>query len=110
MKKFEPIQGAQYAVAREAPPPPVFKDCCGNGHQELEPLTWPQVLAHFAESMTKWVASGMKLAKQKDHMARYSVCKPCDQFNKFYCRHCRCVAYSKAKLATESCPLKKWPL
>jgi len=109
--KFPPIQGAQYASVREAPSPPAFANCCGNTIQELEPLTWPQVLAHFAESMTKWIASGMKVVKKDTHMSRYGTCKlnTCGEFRDFYCHHCKCIAYCKAKLATETCPKKLWP-
>jgi hypothetical protein len=109
-KRFPPIQGAQYAVVHVAPPPPALGNCCGNTKEELKPLTWPQVLAHFAESMVKWVAEGLPLASREAHALRYGECKSnrCGEFKGFYCRHCRCVAYTKAKLATETCPKGMW--
>lgn len=110
-KKFAPIQGAQYAVPREAVAPPVLTGCCNNSTEELKALTWPEVLAHFAESMTRWVAEGCPLVKKEAHAARYSKCKSneCGQFRSFYCHHCKCIAYTKAKVATETCPKGMWP-
>lgn len=71
----------------------------------MPPLTWPQVLARFAKSVVGWIKSGAPLVDSELHGQRYARCKTCPQFRGFYCGHCKCVAYLKTKLATESCPL-----
>lgn len=42
--------------------------------------------------------------------ARYDVCKSCDKFFHAigHCRVCGCYMKLKVKIATQTCPLKKW--
>jgi hypothetical protein len=71
----------------------------------MPPLTWARVLVSFTKSMVKWIAAGVPLVGADVHGQRYGKCKSCTKFNRFYCEHCKCVAYLKTKLATEQCPL-----
>jgi hypothetical protein len=71
----------------------------------MPPLSWAQVIAAFGKSMVKWVAEGLPLADSALHGVRCDHCKVCPKFNRFYCTHCKCIAYLKTKLATEACPL-----
>lgn len=111
IQKFPPVEGASYAPDKEVAQtaPQLVQGCCGSP-DDLPPLTWTQVLTSFARSMAAWVSQGLPLVDSKDHGARYDHCKTCPQFSGFYCKHCRCIAYLKTKLATEQCPLDppKW--
>jgi len=108
LQKFPPLHGADYAPDRAVPdakaqPDPRLADCC-TGSTGMPAMAWPQVIQHFAASMAQWVASGLKLADSDRHGQRYGVCKACPRFRGFYCEICKCLAYAKTKLASESCP------
>lgn len=47
---------------------------------------------------------------KKIAQSRYDICKNCNRFNKitFQCKECMCFMKLKVKIATASCPLKKW--
>lgn len=105
IQKFPPVEGAGYAADMEVSTEPqaLTKGCCG-ADAEMPPLSWAQVLVHFAKSMATWIGQGLPLVDSATHAARYDQCKPCPHFSGFYCKRCKCVAYLKTKLATELCP------
>ncbi len=108
LKAFPPADGADYAVDRQAESsaPGQARNCSsGCGDPEMPALGWAQVLASFTKSMAEWLKAGMPLVSSGLHGARYGQCRACPQFRRFYCAHCRCLAYAKTKLATEKCPL-----
>jgi hypothetical protein len=106
LHKFPPVEGAGYAPDKQAEQdsPKLIKGCCG-GSDDMPPLTWAQVLIQFTKSIATWIAEGLPLVSSEQHGARYEQCKPCPQFKRFYCKHCKCIAYLKTKLGTEVCPL-----
>ncbi len=105
IKKFPPIDGADYAPDKPPEKPTeIVAGCCGNA-PEMPPLTWGQVLIQFTTSMATWVKAGLPLATNEHHGERYGQCKTCTEFNRFYCKKCHCVAYLKTKLLTEQCPM-----
>jgi hypothetical protein len=55
------------------------------------------------ENLTEFIAS-------KDlQQQRYEICKTCDSFTMLKtCRECGCIMPLKVKIASVSCPLKKW--
>lgn len=106
LKKFEPIQGAAYATDREPVSTPL--QGCGSCHAAPN-LTWTQVLTQFAQAMVNWASSGLATKSSADHAARYAACQKCPKLVSWQCTECKCVAYVKAKLSTESCPLNQWP-
>ena len=107
IQRFPPVEGAAYALNQQAQDqtPHIVKGCCGQS-DDMPPLTWAQVLALFAKSMALWITEGLPLANSALHGARYDVCKRCKKFNRFYCKHCKCVAMLKTKLLTSRCPLE----
>lgn len=108
LRKFPPIAGADYAPDKPVPvEPPQIVSCCG-GTPAMPPLTWPEVVRQFGISMARWVAEGCPVVDAHGHGERYGKCKSCTRFVGFYCEVCKCVAYLKAKVATESCPEGKW--
>ena len=82
--------------------------CCGESDGELRPLGAKEILEHMLASLQTWKAAGFPLASDDVYHRRLRVCRRCPQYRWFQCRHCRCIVYSKAKLATEDCPLKLW--
>lgn len=114
VKKFEPVEGAGYYPDSPAKVVPVVEpaECCGKGRAELElkPLSWPEAARHLQESIAKWRAAGFALVEGEVYENRLKVCKTCPsgQFKWFQCRACKCLIYTKAKLATETCPAKHW--
>lgn len=101
--KFEPVNGAGYDEDRPADPVATEMSCCGHD-QNMPDLSWPQVLALFAQSMVRWVKGGMALVADRQHGDRLRKCDACPWRKGFWCTKCRCVCYLKAKLATEKCP------
>lgn len=104
LRKFPPIQGADYAKDHEPAPVQAVTGCCGQ-HDDMPPLSWTDVIKAFTESMIAWAKSGLATVDSTVHGKRYNVgCKVCPHFHGFYCKKCKCIAYLKAKLATEICP------
>lgn len=114
IKKFPPVLAASYAPDREPDPlpekPPAGCAECGVAGEGMPDLSWRQVLAQFGQSMITWVQRGLPLVERQEHGQRTSICETCEFRRNFWCTVCKCVYYAKAKLATEDCPKKKWPI
>lgn len=111
LKRFPPVFGADYAPDRPlVAQTPQLAGCCGGSKGE-ETITWTDVVRQFAEAMLLWAKEGFPTVSRKTHAIRYAKCRLCPFFLNFYCRKCKCVAYLKSKLATESCPddPPRWP-
>jgi hypothetical protein len=112
MRKFAPILNTAYDEDRgRVVAPPGQKTCCGSKPVDpnaLPELTWAEVLQHLADSMAQWRESGFATVSHAEHKKRHDLCKACPQYVGYRCKLCQCVAYSKAKLATEYCPLGGW--
>ena len=104
LRKFEPINGAGYDDNIE-PEPPIsdMPPCCGHS-AHMPDLSWAQVLAMFAQSMTKWIRAGLPLANERVHADRLRKCDACPHRKNFWCQKCKCVCYLKTKVSTEQCP------
>lgn len=115
IKKFEGIQGVGYMEDLPVPTPemPEIRGCatCGATEGELKPLTWIEVVNHLVVAGKAWREAGFPLTPEPAYSQRIATCKGCPshQYKWFQCRHCRCIVYSKAKLATEDCPFGHWP-
>jgi hypothetical protein len=104
LQKFPPVDGAGYAPDIPPQKPTVLVSGCCEDAAEMPPLTWGQVLLKFTMSMATWIKAGLPMATIDHHGERYGQCKSCDEFNRFYCKQCKCIAYLKTKLLTEQCP------
>lgn len=114
VKKFEGVLGVGYMEDIPVPPQmPSTGGCatCGATDGDLAPLTWIEVVNHLIESGKKWREAGYPLTPEPAYSQRLNVCKTCPkgQYKWFQCRHCKCIVYSKAKLASEDCPYGLWP-
>jgi hypothetical protein len=111
--KFEGMNGEGYLPDQPVPQPalpPAGKLCCG-AVEDLKPLTWPEVWKHLVKSTREWQAAGYPITPAELYRKRIRACKSCrqGQYQWFQCKHCKCVVYTKALLATETCPFKLWP-
>lgn len=62
-------------------------------------------------SMAEWKKAGFPTVDGQPYVERIRTCKDCPkgQYQWFQCKHCKCVIYTKAKVATEDCPFGLWP-
>jgi len=97
LKKFPPVGDAPYLALDQ------------QRYRLSMPLTWPKVLEVFAKAMLQWVKAGIPLVSGSVHETRFAKCKSCPLYRNFQCKACSCLAYTKAKLATERCPENLWP-
>jgi hypothetical protein len=116
LKKFEGIQGVGYMDDLPVPTPELpaisANGCCGPVPEgELKPMSWGEVWRHLMAAMEDWKKAGFPVVPGEAYVERVNVCKSCPkgQYQWFQCKHCRCVIYTKAKLATEDCPFGLWP-
>ena len=115
VKKFEGVDGTGYMDDLPVPTPELpavgASGCCGHADGELKPMGWPEVWRHFQQAMADWKKSGFQLTEPADYVKRIQVCRDCPkkQYQWFQCRQCKCIVYTKAKLATETCPYGLWP-
>jgi hypothetical protein len=67
-------------------------------------------ISSFGNEMTKFVGNGMPIADAKKYEERIKICRQCELFDRYQrrCRKCGCFMLVKARMATASCPEKKW--
>lgn len=116
LQKFEGVDGVGYMDDLPVPVPelPAISGfgCCGqNPTDDLVPLSWGEVWRHLLKSMEEWKKAGFPTVPGPVYVERVHICRECPkkQYQWFQCRHCKCIVYSKAKLATEDCPYGLWP-
>lgn len=63
-----------------------------------------------AAAAARWVAAGLPVVDDATHLSRSVECSLCPRWDARAgrCQECGCYAL-KLHLATESCPLGKWP-
>jgi hypothetical protein len=75
--------------------------------------SWLQVGFNFALAMAKAAANGFKTVSPELFEARLAACQdgPCPHLNGVRCLHqkCGCFVNKKAALASEDCPIGRWP-
>lgn len=71
-----------------------------------------EMFEHMVAAGKAWREAGYPLVSDEVYKQRLAVCLACPkkQLRWFQCKQCGCVVYSKAKLATEDCPFKLWPV
>ena len=67
-------------------------------------------ISAFGNEMTKFIASGMPLVQPEKYEERIKICRQCELYDRYQrrCRQCGCFMLFKARMATASCPEKKW--
>jgi hypothetical protein len=112
IKKFEPIQGADYAPdtpVRPASNIPQPGNCCGQTETEIKPLTYGEATAKLLESLERWRKDGLPITPDTVYDARIASCQDnCPHYRWFQCRLCKCMIFLKARLPHESCPVGRW--
>jgi len=116
LKQFEGVEGVGYMDDLPVPQPELptvsGTGCCGAVDEgEIKSLSWGEVWRHLMVAMEDWKKAGFPLASPEVYVERINICKVCpkNQYQWFQCKHCKCIVYSKAKLATEVCPYGLWP-
>ena len=71
---------------------------------------------HYGAALLRWSAAGFPTRSQAEIDAIMAVCRACDRYTGDRCRECGCrvatwglAIGNKAAMATEACPLRKWP-
>lgn len=73
-----------------------------------------EMASSASDSITKWISSGFKIASKEETEKRRRICIVCPFWDAMAlnatgrCKKCGCSTWAKIKLATESCPEKKW--
>lgn len=116
LKKFEGVDAVGYMDDLPLPTPELPAvagfGCCGAKVEgDLVPLSWGEVFRHLLASVEKWRKEGFPTVDGAPYVERIRICRECPkkQYQWFQCKHCKCIVYSKAKLATEDCPYGLWP-
>ncbi len=69
----------------------------------------------FTRAIIAHIKRGQGYLPEEQVLARFEICKTCDQFNGKKCRACGCCLDAKTKFLNklsyplEACPLGKWP-
>ncbi len=98
------VKPGQTAV--DAPPPP----------EPLREPTVAELAVNFTGAMGRWIKAGVPVVSAEAYAARSAICSPCEHWDgrarlglgKCKAPGCGCTSL-KRWLATESCPLGKWP-
>lgn len=73
-----------------------------------------EMVSSASNSIVKWINSGLRLASKEEIEKRRRICITCPFWDSMAlnatgrCKKCGCSTWAKIKLATESCPEKKW--
>lgn len=83
-----------------------------------EPIAAPSMLQrvkNVSSALLRWQQAGRPVRTDEEVAAILAICAPCEFWNPHgnlglgMCRHHKCgCTKSKAKLATEHCPIQKW--
>lgn len=66
-------------------------------------------IVHGVAGLAK-AALGLDKASEETIGHRRAICHDCDQRTRWWvCKKCDCVLEAKMRVASEECPLRKWP-
>lgn len=103
-------------AARYAPPRPNTKVASVDHANDIPEPTNADLASNFAGAMVRWVKAGLPVVTRPEYQARASVCDACPHWDraarlglgKCSAPGCGCTSL-KRWLATEKCPLGRWP-
>lgn len=64
---------------------------------------------NLAAAIAKYIAAGCPRVTEQIYTERLTICGECNLCRRGKCLNCGCYVERKAKMATEACPLAKWP-
>lgn len=69
-----------------------------------------RVAWNFLTSMIRFAFDRFRVVDHEEHVRRVSLCINCKRFDvpTRRCDECGCFVVPKAKIKSESCPIKKW--
>lgn len=96
-------------VAPTTPTPGEIRIKCGGCLGALKRagvLSWS-----LTKALARWTAAGWPITPETARAERWQLCLACEKYNakKQRCKLCGCDLAAKIGMATESCPLSKWP-
>ena len=71
--------------------------------------------SNFGTALARWTLAGMPRRTQSEIETRLAICQSCEFLKHQHCTQCGCLCddhnrlLNKLALATERCPLGKWP-
>ncbi len=82
--------------------------------EPMTPVKGPSLLRkarNFGKAAVRFVASGLATTPADVQAARRAICDACDrvEVDSDECRECGCPLARKIPMASEACPLGKWP-
>jgi len=109
------VDAAGFAAHRAAHPPHPPAPAVIINEPPADP-TPAELATNFAAAMHRWASSGFSTVSSELYAGRAAVCAGCDQWDasarfglgKCNAPGCGCTRF-KQWLATERCPLGKWP-
>lgn len=78
-----------------------------------EPATMAEKIERVSTATAKWLAAGSPLRTREQLAECLAICGTCELYKPGLvatCGKCGCVLAAKARMATEVCPLGKWPI
>lgn len=84
--------------------------------QRQDPISMAEKSRSLAEAMRKFIQSGAPVMPDDGRKARLNLCYSCPLINRLFgidklseCKACGCFIHVKSRMATEHCPIGKWP-
>lgn len=81
--------------------------------EPAEPPTIIGGVKKSAEAVAEWIAAGSPLRTTEELGECFDICRDCEEYQPHpiaRCGKCGCFLSAKARMATEACPLGKWPV
>lgn len=65
-------------------------------------------IVHGAAGLAK-AAMGLERASEETIRTRSLICRTCEHYRHGFCAKCGCMIAAKVRVASEACPLHRWP-
>lgn len=95
---------------------PFSKDQCAvcwgrDNYQRRKAGTFVAQVKQVSKATAEWIAAGSPLRTTEELAECNAICKVCPEYQPLLnrCGKCGCFLSAKARMATETCPIGKWP-
>lgn len=89
--------------------------CPGKPRKKSRPPSLIKQAAHYAEAVTRHVATGMQTRTDEEVINLLQICETCEHFSENRCTICGCrlnnsknAFVNKLRMKSQSCPEGKW--
>lgn len=97
----------------------LFRKRCTANQSNSKPdtsISFGVKVGNYSVAIAKWFKHGCPIRTDKNVDTLLEVCESCEQYSNKQCSVCGCsvnrsedATRNKARMATEDCPLGKWP-